>query len=128
MRTGFGLFYDTAYGMMINLLGPRVFGSNVTLVNVPIPIPFSQALPPLATNPPFANFTGVDPNLRLPKTWQWNLAVEQALGANQSLTVTYLGAAGRDLFVPELFASLNPTFLAGTTIGTNDSRSDYEAL
>ena len=57
------------------------------------------------------------PNLNLPKTWQWNFAVEQALGGSQSLTATYLDAAGRGLFTSEVFASLNSRFMQ--VIGTN---------
>jgi hypothetical protein len=128
IRVGGGLFYDTGYGMMINLLGPRVFGSSTTLSNVPMPLTPTQALPPLLTTPPFTNYSGVNPDLNLPRTWQWNFSVEQLLDGNQSLTASYVGSGGRGLFVPEEFASLNPTFLAGTTIGTNDSKSDYEAL
>jgi hypothetical protein len=39
----------------------------------------------------------VDPHLQLPLTMRWNVAVERQLGANQKLTATYLGAAGRRL-------------------------------
>ncbi len=128
IRSGAGIFYDTAYGFMINLLGGRVFASNTLLANVPMPLSPTQPLPPLLLTPPYSNFTGVDPNLRLPKTLQWNFAVEQQLGGGQLLTLTYLGSAGRSLFVQEQFASLNPTFLGGTILGTNGSKSDYEAL
>ena len=128
VRTGAGEFFDTAYGFLLNMLGGRVFASNVLLSNVPMPLAPTTALPPFAIKPPFTNFAGVDPALKLPRTWQWNFAVEQALGGAQSLTVTYLGSAGRGLFTQELFANLNSTFLAGTTIGNNNSRSDYDAL
>jgi hypothetical protein len=128
VRAGAGEFYDTAYGFMINMLAGRVFASNVLLANVPMPLSSSTTLPPFAINPPFTNFTGIDPALRLPRTWQWNCAVEQALGGSQMVSVTYLGSAGRNLFTQELFANLNSTFLAGTTIGDNNSKSDYDAL
>ena len=36
-----------------------------------------------------------DPNLKLPYTEEWNLAVEQELGTVQSLTLNYVGSAGR---------------------------------
>ena len=128
IRTGGGKFYDTAYGFMLNLLGGRVFASNTLLSNIPIPLSPSTVLPPFLITAPFSNFTGVDPALKLPRTWQWNFAVEQSLGGSQALTLTYVGSAGRGLFVPEVFPSLNTTFRAGTTLGTNNSKSDYHGL
>ena len=128
LRTGGGEFFDTAYGFMLNLLGGRVFASNTVLSNVPMPLAATTVLPPFLIKPPFSSFTGVDPSLKLPRTWQWNFAVEQALGGAQSLTVTYVGSAGRGLFTQEVFPNLNSTFLAGTTLGNNGSKSDYNAL
>ncbi|MEO8028822.1 MAG: carboxypeptidase regulatory-like domain-containing protein, partial [Bryobacteraceae bacterium] len=128
VRAGGGKFYDTAYGFMINLLAGRVFASNTALVNVPMPLSPTTPLPPFAVTAPFVNFTGVNPNLTLPRTWQWNFAVEQSLGGSQLLTATYVGSAGRGLFTPDLYNAVNPTFRGATILGSNSSKSDYNAL
>ncbi|HEY6806828.1 MAG TPA: hypothetical protein VI306_24840 [Pyrinomonadaceae bacterium] len=68
-----------------------------------------------------------DPNLKLPRTYQWNVALEQFIGSNQSLSVTYVGAIGRDLLRVTNLVGLNPNFqFVGLT--DNSATSDYHAL
>jgi hypothetical protein len=68
-----------------------------------------------------------DPHLELPRTYQWNAAVEQSLGGSQSISVTYLGAAGRDLLrVTNLF-NPNPQFEV-VSVTSNTDVSDYRAV
>ena len=70
-----------------------------------------------------------DPNLRLPRTYEWNLALEQSLGSGQALTVTYVGAAGRDLLrstVLNAAALGNPDF-DFVYLTDNSAKSDFEA-
>lgn len=45
----------------------------------------------LVPNAETGEVTAIDPNLRLPLVCEWNTAVEEALGPNQSLSVTYVG-------------------------------------
>jgi hypothetical protein len=60
---------------------------------VPFPLsPQNAAAPALTTSPPVSTMVVADPNLKLPRTYQWNVALEQSLGRNQSLAVTYIGA------------------------------------
>jgi len=60
---------------------------------------------------------------------QWNFGVEQSLGANQTLTVSYVAALGRRLLVQQRLnlATINPNFNTIRLI-TNDSTSDYHSL
>lgn len=51
----------------------------------------------LVPNAETGEVTAIDPNLRLPLVYEWNTAVEEALGPNQSLSVTYVGAHGMHL-------------------------------
>ena len=76
--------------------------------NVPYPLSAADAAAPPLTPAPDTplTITAIDPNLRLPYTWQWNAAVEQSLGRHQTLTVTYVGAAGRRLLQRQYFARL----------------------
>src|SRR5208282_3870051 len=79
--------------------------------NVPFPLTPQNAAPPaLTTSPPVSDILVAEPNLKLPRTYQWNTAFEQALGSSQSLSATYVGAIGRDLLrVTDLFDP-NPDF------------------
>jgi hypothetical protein len=70
---------------------------------------------------------GFDPNLKLPYTLQWSAALEQSLGANQSLTVSYIGSSGHRLLATEYITAPNPNYLATNLIG-NAGSSSYNAL
>jgi hypothetical protein len=81
--------------------------------------------PPNASNG--GAFYAFDPKLRLPYTLQWNVALEQSLGKQQSLTASYVGATGRRLL--QSAAILDPNLnLDYALLVTNASTSDYDAL
>jgi hypothetical protein len=68
-----------------------------------------------------------DRNLKLPRTYQWNVAAEQSLGSSQSISFTYVGAIGRDLLGTTILSNPNPDFM--TVYLTDDTAtSDYHAL
>jgi hypothetical protein len=136
VRTGFGLFYDTGNtqgsGGFTNAVG---FTSTITYSNVSFPLTSAQVtLPAPSAVPPYNAFVfAFDPNLTLPYTMQWNLALERGLGAKQTLTVNYVGSAGRRLlsefvYFPDTIG--NPNFALGNGLGvtSNKSSSDYHAL
>ena len=68
-----------------------------------------------------------DPHLRLPRTYQWNAALEQFLGSSQTLSLTYVGAIGRDLLRTTNLFNPNPDFLF-VNVTSNTATSDYHAL
>jgi len=70
----------------------------------------------------------VDPNHVLPRTFEWNVALERALGKADVLTVTYLGAAGRKLMRRDRYNAPNPNFTGMFNVLWNGSDSSYEAL
>jgi hypothetical protein len=83
-------------------------------------------LPPLA---PYS-FTGYpDHNLTPPKTIQWNVSLEQALGGKQSLTMGYVAALGLNLETEREYsvAKLNPQFTTFQLYG-NGPGSSYQSL
>src|SRR6185295_627875 len=89
--------------------------------------PANAAPPVLTTSPPVANILVADSHLRLPRTYQWNVALEQSIGGSQSLSATYVGAVGRDLLrVTQLF-NPNPSFQS-VAVTDNSATSDYHAL
>ena len=68
-----------------------------------------------------------DRNLKLPRTYQWNVALEKALGSSQSASLTYIGTTGRDLLRVTDLVNPNPDFqFVGVT--DNSATSDYHAL
>ena len=52
----------------------------------------------------------VDPNHVLPRTYEWNAAVEQTVSRADVLTLTYVGARGRKLMRQDLYNAPNPNF------------------
>ncbi len=134
LRGGIGLFYDTGNTQgAVGLIGVG-FASSVLLPGVSFPLTAAQnTLPPPSAGSPYNNFVfAFEPHLTLPYTLQWNVAMQQALGGNQSLTVTYVGAAGRDLISSRFFnlAGINPNFSLGNGLYviTNGASSNYNAL
>jgi len=69
-----------------------------------------------------------EPNLKLPRTYQWSFALEQSLGANQSVSATYVGAVGRDLLREDTLNAPNANFSNGVFVIRNTATSDYNAL
>ena len=109
LRGGFGIFYDLGQGSLGGYSSFFPYSATKTIKPSPTPCPSSiegicfplsagdAAPPPLTTNPPVNTILVADPNLTLPRTYQWNVALEQSLGSSQSLSLTYIGAIGRDL-------------------------------
>src|SRR5262249_21027146 len=129
VRGGFGVFYDlgnTPVGSVF--AGPPFLGTR-SLANTIVPLSAALTAAPVpSTSPPFANVSAIHPNLRLHYTWQWNLSLEQGLGPYQTVTVSYVGAAGRRLLGSVLLPAPNANF--STSVGFTDNlpTSDYDAL
>jgi hypothetical protein len=87
---------------------------------------------PAAFGPPFEGFDAPDPYLKLPYTMQWNVAFEQQLGRNQSLTLSYVAAGARKLLQSSTgTVTGNPDFLPGPyalSIVRNAANSEYNSL
>src|SRR5262249_26439260 len=128
LRAGFGVFYDLGQGSLgaASSSFPYGVGKNLALATFPLS-PRDAAPPALTTDPPVGTIFVAGPHLKLPRAYQWNVAIEQSIGSSQSLSVTYIGAIGRDLLrVTNLF-NVNPNFLfIGLT--DNSATSDYHAL
>jgi hypothetical protein len=132
VRTGFGIFYDLGNNSVPDADSFPYFRDRF-LYNVPYPLTAAQAAPvPFTVAPPYGYVSAFDPHLKLPRTYEWNLSIQQSLGPNQSITASYLGAAGRNLLRPEEITSaagLNTTdFAAGINVTTNGGFSNYDAL
>ena len=133
LRGGFGVFYDLATSEMGNQLveGNYPFGAQKnTFFTGTFPLDPTAAAPPLIT-PPTANngeaLFAFDPNLQEPYTLEWNVALEQALGKQQSISASYVGASGRRLLQTASINATSPN-LGGAVLVTNAGTSDYHAL
>lgn len=133
LRGGAGVYHDLTSGQVGSAYDTFnfPFGVSKGLSNVPYPFTTEQLTPPdFRTTPPYAGVFAFDPNLALPRTAQWNLTIERAIGDRQRLTLGYVGAAGRDQYRTEVFlprSGLNPQF-ANLRVIRNEGWSNYHAL
>jgi hypothetical protein len=131
-RGGFGVFYDlvsSEAGNVVDSSAPP-FGNFINLGSSLFPYAPAQrapvAIPPTGT---LSNVDAINPNLKLPYTLEWNVSVEQALGKDQRLTASYVGAAGRRLLQTANIVDppSNPNVSYGLFVD-NTASSDYNAL
>lgn len=131
LRGGFGVFYDLATSEAGNNVGLSLYPfAGSTLISANFPLSSAAASPPPIAPPNASNFgtlNAFDPNLESPRTLQWNVAVEQALGKRQTVTLSYIGAAGKRLLQTAEIISPNPN-LSYAELIANGGTSDYNAL
>jgi hypothetical protein len=133
LRGGFGIFYDVGTGPT----GNAIIGVTVPYFRdqsfQTFPFDFNEiSVTPANFNPstPYGRLFVFDPGLKLPRTYEWNIAGEQSLGSNQTMSASYVGAAGRRLLRKEVLRgpSLpNPNFTQ-VVVTRNAATSDYHAL
>jgi hypothetical protein len=139
VRGGFGIFYDTGQ----QTIGAAYDGAypftatGPTLTNVPFPLSGAALAPPslhVPLVPPYPYLTEISsPDLTLPYTEQWNLSVDYALNAKNTLTGSYVGNEGERLLFSGYYQSfpgnpINPDFANGLAFTYNGSKSNYNAL
>ncbi|MBZ5627613.1 MAG: TonB-dependent receptor [Acidobacteriia bacterium] len=128
VRGGFGIFYDLPAGTLSNIviLSPNVVSGSIGATPFP-PNPASIVLPPFNLTGPFSNVQVADRHTKLPYTMHWNAALERAISANDTVTLSYLGAGGRRLTRQERYFNLSPIFPL-VQIDRNSASSNYNAL
>ena len=128
LRGGFGIFYDLGSGSLGGVSNDFSYSAFNVIPSAPLPITGANATPPMiTTNLPVSTINVADPHLKLPRTYEWNGAIEQSLGNAQSLSLTYVGATGRKLLRVTNLVNPNPNFqFVGVT--DNSATSDYDAL
>ena len=128
LRAGFGIFYDLGYGSLGGAFSYWPFEALKIIPRASLPLSGNDsAPPPLTTNLPVGTTIVADPHLKLPRTYQWNAALEQSLGKSQSLSLTYVGAVGRKLLRVTDLVNPNPNFQF-VAVSDNSATSDYNAL
>jgi hypothetical protein len=128
LRGGFGIFYDLGSGSLGSVSSYFPYSASNIFFNVSLPLSPQNAAPPvLTTNPPVSTILVAEPNLKLPRTYEWNGALEQSLGSGQIVSLTYIGALGRDLLRVTNMFNPNPSF-GQVNLTDNTATSDYQAL
>jgi Carboxypeptidase regulatory-like domain/TonB dependent receptor len=132
IRAGAGLFYDVATeSAVFGPFGefPNYLFSN-TISAAPLPITPAQAVipAPSLTNPaPGSEFQTYPRDFAAPRSWQWNVSVQQALGEAQTITASYVANLGRNLLYSQLFSNVGSNGYY-VFYADNSSTSDYQAL
>jgi Carboxypeptidase regulatory-like domain/TonB dependent receptor len=129
LRGGAGLFYDLGVGRAADV--STFFPGTVNSVILNVPLPYtaqSSDLPPFSLSPPYPLVSAFSQDLRLPRSWEWNLAAEKAFRGHQVLTATYVGQDGIRLLRQQADYKPNPDFSSAFLLTDNSARSDYNAL
>jgi hypothetical protein len=139
LRGGFGTFYDLGSGSLggvssyfpygaVNVISPSTTPCPSGQVGICFPLsPQNAEAPAFTLSPPVSTILVVEPDLKLPRTYEWNVALEQSLGSGQSLSLTYIGANGRDLLRTTNLLSPNSDF-GFVNVTDNSATSNYDAL
>lgn len=130
LKSGAGLYYDL--GTALALVGYEGYPYRITQNYPDVRFPLGQAAdaiePAFSLEPPYTTTYGFDPAFVAPRTWQWNATVDQMLGSRQSVSIAYVGAAGRRLTRAEMYRRPNPLFSDSVSITRNSASSDYRSL
>jgi hypothetical protein len=130
LHAGWGLTFDD-----LTNPGAIAFGRGYPYASTLFTRPSAFPVPPdeLATSPPpsfgassLAEAYAFSRNLRQPRTYDWQLGIERALGNTQRLGIGYVGAAGRDLVYWQAYYAGNQNHRINAF--SNDASSDYNAL
>jgi carboxypeptidase family protein/TonB-dependent receptor-like protein len=134
VRGGFGTYYDLGIGNIADAAGSFPHTRSKSIPGVPYPLsqPDAAPPPPVSSDPPHngIKLNVFVPDHALPGSYHWNVTVDQGLGADQVVSASYVGEAGRRLLQQNILFDPNPLFINNSQINltTNASRSDYHAL
>jgi hypothetical protein len=165
LRGGVGTFYDTGHDAASATLGPFApsvvgllpnspcrssgssaggIGTGSQYIQFPITDPACLTPPPVQSNigpgTPYSTIAqAAVPDLKLPRTYEFNGSVEQAFGGRQSVTLSYVGAVGSDQIgaIPmieraqlqsNVIVPVSPTFPTFLVVYGNYASSRYDAL
>jgi hypothetical protein len=85
-------------------------------------------LPTISLDPPYPSAQGFVNDLRLPCSYQWNVALEKAFRGRQVVSATWVGQAGRNLLRVEGLLQPNSNFSNFLSLTGNTAWSNYDAL
>ncbi len=128
LRGGFGVFYDLGTGPLGNSASSFPYQRRRIYTSYTYPLDPTINTPLLYTTAlPVSVIRVAEPQLKLPRVMQWNIGVEQSLGAKQTISASYVRTSGRRLLRTEQLLEPNPSFRQ-VYVTTNKAESDYYAL
>jgi hypothetical protein len=131
LRAGAGVFFDTANRPALGAFSGFGFTDTSYYENVPVPATAAQLdLSNLPGPLPAHSLVFAFPShLQLPYSTQWNVGLEKALGKNQALTISYVGAHGDRLLLEQRknISQFNHSF-GDVSFFPNGLTSNYQAL
>jgi hypothetical protein len=114
VRAGAGAYFDTDNQPAAQAFSAIGFSATAHSENVPVPVTTAQLDFSTTPSAPYTNTTvfAFPHHLQLPYAFQWNVAVEKALGRNQVITASWVGASGNRLLQERRtdISSQNPVF------------------
>lgn len=127
-RGGIGVFHDLGYGTSVAAFSGAPYSEVRTLTSVAFPLDSSNSAPPsMPPTQPYGQISAAERTLQSPVVYEWNAALERHFGADQTLTVSYVGTQGRKL----LRTTMQPSYTDAYDIirlATNGADSDYNSL
>ena len=129
-RIGAGVFYDPGFEQAAQLATSFPNYASEFFAGVPLPISTATPyLPVLSAQPPFpTGIQGYAPDLKAPRSYQWNVALEKSFGGREAISATYVGQAGRNLLRQEALYQPNSNFTGDFLLWQQDAYSNYHAL
>lgn len=131
LRAGGGAFFDTGNQPALRAFQGVGFTAATQSSGISLPVAPSQFDFAATSVGPYSHTTAFlfSPHLQLPYSLQWNIGIEKALGKNQSMTISYLGAEGRRLLQEQrsYVQPSNPTF-GDISYFPHGVTSNYQAL
>lgn len=129
LRGGFGMFYDLGAGLLGQAASSwPYYRQRVFFDGAIFPLPEEAAPPPeFSLDPPVVSIYGASAGLKMPVTYQWNTALERALGTNNSISLGYVAAAGRRLLRMDYHVNPNDDFTYAYLV-RNTAFSDFHSL
>jgi hypothetical protein len=131
LRAGWGIFYDSGLGTSANTTSSYPNNTSSVYGTVSLPLTsISNYLPePPSLQPPYPDgIYAYSPTLVLPRSYQWNVAIEKSFAGKQALSATYVGQSGRNLLRQEVLYQPNGNFLGAFDFTKNDAWSNYNAM
>jgi hypothetical protein len=134
IRAGAGLFYDATLGASVNPMNGAPFNSWMPSAGGTgvdssggSGNPGGGSAGPVTAPDVLRFLSGGYPTLRLPASYQWRIAAEQAAGKRGTISAAYLGAAGRNLLGHQAYVDPATGILERlVTLSLNES--NYQAL
>jgi hypothetical protein len=143
IRAGFGMFYDSFFTNIIdnsaasspNVVSPLLTGLKTQNAGRGLATASQQFTALNPTPNPRTAVTTIVNNLKAPTILQWNFDIQRELGAQFTLTASYVGTRGERLFANDQFNPIDPNTglridpnLGSFTVRDNSGDSIYHAL